>query len=604
MKKHSLLVIALIIAMHGFISCGGGGGSSAPALSSTKAITAFSFTNPAATGVIDETAKTIAVTVPYGTNVNVLIAKFTTTGTMVTVGSTVQVSESTANDFTNPVLYVVIAADGTTASYTVTVSMAPSTAKAITAFSFASPPAAGTVYENEKTITISVPIGTDVTALTAEFTTTGSLVTVGTTTQLSGATQNDFTNPVDYTVTAEEGTTETYTVTVIAAAIRLPKTGQTKCFDEAGTAIACTNTGEDGELQKGLGWPSPRFTTNSDTTITDNLTGLIWDAIGNPMLTIYTSFDTDGYNEGAVTWQHALDFIAQLNTDDYLGHNDWRLPNRNELKSIANYGEKNGKAWLNTQGFSIADGGSYWTSTSSEYNPKMAHYVVLLGGAGSVKLDYKTTYSSGGFTFYPVNYVWAVRGGRGAVAWAEQPQTGQTLCYDENGAQRACTGTGEDGELKVGVSWPNPRFTNANNTSPISGDVVVDRLTGLMWSKDGNTPGPAACNPGAAKNWQGALDYVACLNANNYLDYSDWRLPNANELGSLVNAGQSNIASWVNTQGFTNAQSYYYWSSTPSSYKSYGFGPEAFYLHMNTGTLSAATRLENVFNVWPVRAGQ
>ena len=94
--------------------------------SSAKAITAFSFTIPAATGTINETAKTIAVTVPYGTNVTALVATFAYTGAKVTVGSTVQISGTTPNDFTNPVSYVLTAADGSTSTYIVTVTVAMS----------------------------------------------------------------------------------------------------------------------------------------------------------------------------------------------------------------------------------------------------------------------------------------------------------------------------------------------------------------------------------------------------------------------------------------------------------------------------------------------
>jgi raffinose/stachyose/melibiose transport system substrate-binding protein len=90
-------------------------------LSSDKAITAFSFASPAASGTIDESAKTIAVSVPYGTAVTALVATFTTRGASVAVGIAAQVSGTTANDFTSPVTYVVTAADGSTASYVVTV---------------------------------------------------------------------------------------------------------------------------------------------------------------------------------------------------------------------------------------------------------------------------------------------------------------------------------------------------------------------------------------------------------------------------------------------------------------------------------------------------
>jgi len=85
-------------------------------LSSAKAITAFSIVSPAAEGLIDEKSKTIAVTVPYGTNVTALVATFTTTAPSVKVGSTVQVSGTTPNDFRAPLIYTVTAADGSTAN--------------------------------------------------------------------------------------------------------------------------------------------------------------------------------------------------------------------------------------------------------------------------------------------------------------------------------------------------------------------------------------------------------------------------------------------------------------------------------------------------------
>lgn len=61
---------------------------------------------------------------PSGTDLNGLIATFTTTGASVTVNSTVQTSGTTPNDFTHPVTYTVTAADASTAIYTVTVATA------------------------------------------------------------------------------------------------------------------------------------------------------------------------------------------------------------------------------------------------------------------------------------------------------------------------------------------------------------------------------------------------------------------------------------------------------------------------------------------------
>jgi hypothetical protein len=90
-----------------------------PALSSAKAVTTFSLGGYS--GVVNESAKSIAVTVPFGSSVTALVATFTTSGVGVTVGIVSQTSGTTANDFTHPMSYIVIAADGTIATYTVTV---------------------------------------------------------------------------------------------------------------------------------------------------------------------------------------------------------------------------------------------------------------------------------------------------------------------------------------------------------------------------------------------------------------------------------------------------------------------------------------------------
>ena len=54
------------------------------------------------------------------------------------------------------------------------------------------------------------------------------------------------------------------------------KTGQTLCYNSAGSVISCAGTGQDGELQKGV---ARSYTDNGDGTITDNTTGLIWEKL-------------------------------------------------------------------------------------------------------------------------------------------------------------------------------------------------------------------------------------------------------------------------------------------------------------------------------------
>jgi hypothetical protein len=58
----------------------------------------------------------------------------------------------------------------------------------------------------------------------------------------------------------------------IAAAYKLPDTGQDKCYDSVGGVLTCTNTGQDGALPLNL----MSFHDNDDFTITDNNTGLMW----------------------------------------------------------------------------------------------------------------------------------------------------------------------------------------------------------------------------------------------------------------------------------------------------------------------------------------
>ncbi len=116
MKKLLVVLAAMLLMI--ITACTPGGLGNPPA-SSAKAITAYSLNGVA--GTIDENAKTISVVVPSGTDLNGLVATFTTTGAIVKVGSTVQKSNNTPNDFTNPVTYTVTATDASTATYTVTV---------------------------------------------------------------------------------------------------------------------------------------------------------------------------------------------------------------------------------------------------------------------------------------------------------------------------------------------------------------------------------------------------------------------------------------------------------------------------------------------------
>jgi len=169
------------------------------ALNPAKEISNFTFTSPAAAGIISGT--NIAVMVPYGTAITALAP------TIAITGATVSPASGSAQNFTSPVQYTVTAADGTTQSYTVTVTVADGSAKDITSFTLASPGTMGAISGTN--IMVPVPYGTTVTALAPTLAVTGASVSPA-----SGAPQ-DFTNPVSYTVTAQDSSTKIYTVTVV-----------------------------------------------------------------------------------------------------------------------------------------------------------------------------------------------------------------------------------------------------------------------------------------------------------------------------------------------------------------------------------------------------
>lgn len=142
------------------------------------------------------------------------------------------------------------------------------------------------------------------------------------------------------------------------APAQVPQTGQTST-----SPINPAPAGSDGNLRKGVAWPTPRFIAGSgaeDQCMTDNLTGLMW------------ARNADLFDGVRPVWKRALKYVNDMNTVpqaphyDLCGHTDWRLPNKNELKSLMNWGSLGGTvSWLRLQGFNIPDNvGYYWTSSA------------------------------------------------------------------------------------------------------------------------------------------------------------------------------------------------------------------------------------------------
>ncbi|MDD3706595.1 MAG: hypothetical protein PHC45_11120, partial [Clostridiaceae bacterium] len=133
----------------------------------------------------------------------------------------ISVKWGVAPDFSKPVTYIVTAEDGTTKEYTVIVKKAQNSEKLITVFAFRelNPVVSAEVSQEQENIELSVPYGTDRTKLVASFKISPeAVVKVEGEEQISGETKQDFTNPVRYIVTAQDGSLQNYIVTVTVAA--------------------------------------------------------------------------------------------------------------------------------------------------------------------------------------------------------------------------------------------------------------------------------------------------------------------------------------------------------------------------------------------------
>jgi hypothetical protein len=157
--------------------------------------------------------------------------------------------------------------------------------------------------------------------------------------------------------------------------------------------------GSDGALQKGVTWPTTRFTDNGNGTVKDNLTGLIW--LKNANCAGTKTWDD------ALTWANGLASGSCSLTDSSTA-GQWRLPNRYELESLldmAFYDPALSNAagtakWLEGDAFSGVQSSYYWSSTTYANSTSYAWFV----------------YFNGGLVYYYYNsltlYVWPVRGGQ------------------------------------------------------------------------------------------------------------------------------------------------------------------------------------------------
>jgi len=333
----------------------------------------------------------------------------------------------------------------------------------------------------------------------------------------------------------------------VAMAVEVPRTGQRTCFDQYGGVIDHVDSGQDGELQSGAIWPEPRFEDNGDGTVTDNLSGLMW---------MY-----DGGCLGAMSWPAAMQCSHELNApEEYAGAickleagcKDWFLPGIEQLETLFNGEEPSIADWLASWGIGNIQQGHYWSTTTAP-NP----------------------YTAWGFHFDSGETVLTAKVTHGFVLLARR--VGSLLVPPQK----------QDPE-------PSPKMTTFRFIDNGDG-TVTDMETSLMWLTN------AACLEPAG--WRESFETINRLNndplafdcvATNYT-YTDWSLPNRNELRSLVDHGRD-FPALPEYNPFVNVQPGY-WTSTTAAQSP----AQAYKLFMATGEVLVADKVE-MGHVWPVRS--
>ena len=182
-------------------------------------------------GSIDEDAKMVRLDFPAGTDVTHLTPTIT-----ISSYATIEPASGLAQDFTNPVYYTVTALNGTTAQYMVeAVVHDADNEKSILSFRFDALDYEGVIDEVLRKVDCVLPAETDVTQLVPTI-----IVSEGATVEPASGVAQDFTNPVIYTVTAQNGTTAVYTVTVIVEGGEVEPTGKTVLIKDF-TGARCVN---------------------------------------------------------------------------------------------------------------------------------------------------------------------------------------------------------------------------------------------------------------------------------------------------------------------------------------------------------------------------
>ena len=271
-------------------------------------------------------------------------------------------------------------------------------------------------------------------------------------------------------------------------------TGQTISYDTmhaivipvSGQAFFGQNSNHPGNTRS--------YTNNSNGTVTDNVTGLMWQQ------------SPDKNSDGIINYSDKVSYwaaVARAATCNTGGYSDWRLPTIKELYSLIIFSGQDPSSYTGTSTAGLIP---FIDTTYFKfgYGDLSAGDRIIDGNFVSATLDISKTCGQQVDAVFGVNF-------------ADGRIKGYPIIFPGTGDTAFMYCRYVRGNTNYGI---NSYTNNGNGT-------ISDNATGLMWMQNDN---------GAGLTWENALSYAENLT---YAGHSDWRLPDTKELQSIVDYTRS-----------------------------------------------------------------
>lgn len=330
---------------------------------------------------------------------------------------------------------------------------------------------------------------------------------------------------------------------------KLTDTGQKAAYGLDGEAMTTKQGealyGQDSDYEG----TQASFTDNGDGTVTDNVTGLVWQQI--PV-------------SETMSWEEAEEYCESLELG---GYDDWRVPTAKELFGISDF--STGWPYLDTDHFGFAEysgidsgpGGAPQGDVPDGEAPQggAPQGGAPQGGAPGSEADSNDSempppptdedlgengVSKAQGQFWSSNFYYAGTTHGGAdTAFGVNHATGHIKGYPSD----------VSGQMGKYVRAVRGEVSTINNFVDNGDGTISDLSTGLMWMMDDN---------GEGVEWEDALAYSEDLD---FAGYDDWRLPDVKELQSIVDYSGTYPAiddELFNCSELEENENYYFWTST------------------------------------------